>query len=306
MKAVRYHSYGASDVLVREDVDRPVPAAGEVVIEVAGTAFNPVDIAIRAGYLQQEFTIDLPHIPNFDVAGVIAELGQDVDGWSVGDAVVALLPLNGSGAAAEFVVAPANVLAAAPRTVDLADAAALPAVGLTAWQVLFEHAELKPGQTVLVNGAGGGVGGYVVQLAKQAGATVTATAGPRSTDRIRSYGADQVVDYTATPVAQALDGRRFDVVVQLVRSEPDEIVPLASLVAEGGVFVTTTTPGGEGVRTAQVGVHSDAAQLAELVGRVDSGVLRIDVAQRRPLTELAAVHDEAAAGTLLGKTVLIP
>jgi NADPH:quinone reductase-like Zn-dependent oxidoreductase len=309
MKAVRYHAYGDSDVLVYEEADRPVAGPGQVVVKVAGTSFNPVDVAIRAGLVQQVFPVAFPHVPNFDVAGVITEVGEGVSGWRVGDAVVAFLPMTEPGAAAEYAVAPAEALAAAPRTVELADAAALPSVGLAAWQSLFEHAGLEAGQSVLINGAGGAVGGYAVQLAKQAGATVTATASARSHDRVRSYGADQLVDYTATPVPQAVAGQRFDVVLNLVRTSPEETAQLVDLVADGGAFVSTT-PGpedaGRGVRTVQVFVRSDASQLAQLVARVDAGDLKIQVAERRPLVELAAVHDQAAAGRLAGKTVLIP
>jgi len=134
------------------------------------------------------------------------------------------------------------VLAAAPRTVELADAAALPSSGLTAWQSLFEYAGLKQGQSILVNGAGGAVGGYAVQLASQAGAAVTATAGARSADRVRSYGADRIVDYTATPLLQAVAGQRFDVVLNLVPTDAEETAALADLAADGGAFVSTTTP----------------------------------------------------------------
>lgn len=310
MKAVRYHSYGDSDVLVYEEADRPVAGAGQVVVQVAGTSFNPVDAAIRAGLLQQVFPVALPHVPSFDVAGVITEVGEGVSGWSVGEAVVAFLPMTAPGAAAEFVAVPAEALAAAPRTGELADAAALPSAGLAAWQSLFEHAGLKTGQSVLINGAGGAVGGYAVQLAAQAGATVTATASARSLDRIRSYGADRIVDYTATPVLQAVAGQRFDVVLNLAPTSPEETAQLVDVVADGGAFVSTTTPGpedaGRGVRTVRVFLRSDAAQLAELVARVDAGVLEIEVAERRPLADLAAVHDLAAAGRLAGKTVLTP
>lgn len=317
MKAMRYHSYGDSDVLVHEDADRPVAGAGQVVVRVAGTSFNLLDAAIRAGLLPQVFPVALPHIPNYDVAGVITEVGEGVSGWSVGDAVVTFLSPAAPGAAAEYVAAPAEALAAAPRTVELADAAALPSVGLAAWQALFEHAGLKARQSILIDGGGGAVGGYAVQLAKQAGATVTATAGARSHDRIRSYGADRIIDYTATPIAQAVAGQRFDVVLHLAPTSPDltptgpeKIARLVDLVADGGAFVSTTTPGpedaGRGVRTGRVFTRSDPAQLAELVTRVDAGDLRIDVAERRPLTDLAAVHEEAATGRLAGKTVLTP
>jgi NADPH:quinone reductase-like Zn-dependent oxidoreductase len=311
MKAVRYHAYGDSGVLAYEEADRPVAGPGQVVVKVAGAAFNPVDVAIRAGFLRQVFPVAFPAIPNFDVSGVIADVGAGVSGWSAGDAVIAFLPMTGPGAAAEYAVVPAGLLAAAPSTVELSDAAALPSSALTAWQALFEDASLKAGQTILVNGAGGAVGGYAVQLARQAGATVTATASARSTDRIRAYGADRIIDYTATPLPQAAAGQRFDVVLNLVSADPEETAALAGLTADGGVFASTTTPGpedaGRGVRTVRVSVRSDGAQLGDLAARVDAGHLTIDVAQRRPLADLAAVHDQSAAGQLpAGKTILIP
>lgn len=278
-------------------------------VQVAGTSFNPVDAAIRAGFLREVFPVAFPHIPNIDVAGVITEVGEGVSGWQAGDAVVAFLPMTAPGAAAEYVSVPAVILAAVPRTVDLADAAALPSAGLTAWQALFEHAEVKAGRSVLVNGAGGAVGGYAVQLAKRAGAGVTATAGARSLDRIRFYGADRIIDYTSTPVLEAVAGQRFDVVLNLAPTSPQETARLVDLVADGAVFVSTT-PGpddaGRGVRTVRVFARSDAAQLTELVTRVDAGELKIEVAERRPLADLAAVHDEATAGRLAGKTILTP
>jgi NADPH:quinone reductase-like Zn-dependent oxidoreductase len=310
MKAVRYHSYGDSGVLVYEDADRPVAGAGQVVVKVAGTAFNPLDVAIRAGFVQRVFPVAFPHVPNYDVAGVVTDVGEGVSGWSAGDAVVAFLPVTGPGAAAEYAAVPADALAAAPRAVELADAAALPSASLTAWQALFEHADLQEGQSVLVNGAGGAVGGYAVQLARQAGATVTATASVRSLGRLRSYGADRIIDYTATPLPQAVAGQQFDAVLHLVRTGPEETARLAGLAADGRAFVSTTFPdlddAGRGVRVVSVFARSDAAQLAELVARADAADLKIDVAGRRPLTELAAVHDEAVAGRLAGKTVLIP
>jgi NADPH:quinone reductase-like Zn-dependent oxidoreductase len=226
MKAVRYRSYGDSGVLVYEDADRPVPGAGQVVVKVAGAAFNPVDVAIRAGFMQQVFPLAFPHIPNFDVAGVVAEAGEGVNGWSAGDTVVAFLPMTASGAAAEYVAAPADLLAAAPRTVELADAAALPSAGLTAWQSLFEHAGLKEGQSVLINGAGGAVGGYAVQLAKHAGATA-------HRDR-RAHSAGRSAPRRGPghrlhrhPILQTVAGQRFDAVLNLVRTDAEETAALA-------------------------------------------------------------------------------
>lgn len=309
MKAVRYHQYGDSGVLSWEDAPRPVPGAGQVLVQVAGASFNPVDVGLRMGVLRDVYPLTFPHVPGLDVAGTIVEVGAGVARWQVGDTVVAPLSLNEAGAMAEYALAPAGALAAAPRTVDLADAAALPMVALTARQALFEHGGLTAGQTILVNGAGGAVGGYAVQFAARAGAVVTATASARSADRVRRHGADRVVDYTATPVTEAV-AERFDVVLNLVRTSPEETAALAGLVADGGTFLSTTTPvpenTGRGVRVAQVYVRGDGAQLADLVARVDAGELHIDVAARRPMTEVAAVHDEALRGELAGKTVLLP
>jgi NADPH:quinone reductase-like Zn-dependent oxidoreductase len=311
MKAVLFHRYGGSEVLQYQDVQRPAPGAGQVLVKVAATSFNPVDAGIRGGYLSEVYAITFPHVPGIDVAGTIAELGDGVEGWNVGDAVVGLLPLDADGAAAEYVIAPAEVLATAPQSVTLADAAALPTVGLTAWQALFDVAGLKAGQSILINGAGGAVGGYAVQLAKQAGAIVTATASARSATRLRRYGVDRIIDYidyTDTPIA--FDGQLFDVVLNLVSTSPEQTAALVGVVAEGGFHIGTMTSGQEDpqrrVRTQRVFVRSDAAQLANLVGRVDAGQLHIDVADRRPLTEVVAVHDDSDANRLPGKTILVP
>ena len=208
MKAVRFHEYGEPDVLRYEDVDQPVPGAGEVRLRVAASAFNPVDDGIRGGYLRDVFPVTLPHIPGIEVAGTVDALGEGVTGVQVGDDVIGFLPMVADGAAAEYVVAPAEILAPAPTSIPLPDAAALPMVGLTAWQALFDDAGLTAGQRVLINGAGGAVGGYAVQLAKRAGAHVIATASPRSSERVRSAGADEVIDHTTTEVTRGRAGRR--------------------------------------------------------------------------------------------------
>lgn len=311
MKAVRYHRYGGSDVLAYEDAPRPVPGPGQVLVEVAATSFNPVDAGIRGGYLAEVYTISFPHTPGVDVAGTIAELGEGVTGWNVGDAVVAFLPLDADGAAADYALAPADSLAAAPTSMDLADAAALPEAGLTAWQSLFEIAGLVGGQSVLVNGASGAVGGYAVQLAKHAGAVVTATAKQGDSDRLRGYGADRIVDYvdyTQSPLA--VEGAPFDVVLNLVPTTDEQTEALIGLVADGGFHVGTMVFGpkepGRHVRTQRVFVRSDAAQLAGLVSRVDDGQLRVEVVHRRPLADAAAVHADSDAGRLHGKTILVP
>ncbi|MEU7873451.1 NADP-dependent oxidoreductase [Dactylosporangium sp. NPDC049140] len=309
MKAVRFHEYGDPGVLRYEDAEQPAPGTGQVLIRVAATSFNGVDGNIRAGFMQGPIPVTLPHTPGIDVSGTVAALGEGVEGFQVGDRVVGFLPMVGNGAAAEYVVAPAEILAPAPTSVPLIDAAALPIVGLTAWQALFDHAKLAAGQRVLINGAGGAVGGYAVQLAKNAGAYVIATAGPHSSDRAKAAGADEVIDHTTAAVTSATDP--VDVALNLAPIEPAQLSALLDLVRAGGVLVNTTVwmpaPSDErrDVRGIDLFVRSDAAQLAHLVTLVDSGALRVDVAQRVPLAELPAVHAQAAAGALPGKTVIV-
>ena len=308
MKAVRFHEYGDPDVLRYEDTEQPAPGAGEVRIRVAATSFNPVDDGIRGGYLRDAFPVTLPHTPGIDVAGTVDALGEGVGNVGIGDAVIGFLPMTANGAAAEYVVAPAEILAPAPTSIPLADAAALPMVGLTARQALFDDAGLVAGQRVLINGAGGAVGGYAVQLAKRAGAYVIATAGPRSAKRVRSAGADELIDHTNADVTAA---DPVDVLLNLARVAPEELVALSALVRPNGVVVNTVptipTPGDEerGVRGVGVFVRSDAEQLSRLTALVDSGELRIDVAERVPLTELPAVHAKASAGDVSGKVVVV-
>lgn len=308
MKAVRYHGFGGSEVLRYEDIERPVPGPGQVLVRAAATSFNPVDDHIRAGHLAEMIPITFPHTPGIDLSGTVAELGAEVAGVRVGDRVVAMLPLDSAGGAAEYVLVPAESLAPAPTSIDLVDAAALPLTGLAAWQTAFDLAELKPGQTVLVNGAGGAVGSLVVQLAADAGAQVTAVDAPQHADRLRGYGADRVVGPLDLAAGPAAVGGPFEVVVNHVRATPGDLARLTDYVADGGVAASSAGPVPEdparGVRSASLWVRSDAAQLAELVARVDAGRLRIHVADRRPVAELAAVHEAAGAGRLAGKTVL--
>ncbi|MEV3890775.1 NADP-dependent oxidoreductase [Streptomyces griseoincarnatus] len=311
MKAVRFHEYGDPSVLRYEDVEQLVPGAGEVRVRVAATSFNPVDGNIRGGFMQGPIPVTLPHTPGIDVAGTVDALGEGVDGIAVDDDVVGFLPMDGNGAAAQYVLAPADVLIPAPKSVPLADAAALPLVGLTAYQALFDHGKLTAGQRVLINGAGGAVGGYAVQLAKNAGAHVIATVGPRSSEAVTSAGADEVIDHTAADVT-AVVTEPVDLALNLAPVAPDELASLVTLVRPGGVVVNTTVwmpaPSDEerDVRGIDLFVRSDADQLAQLVALIDRGELRVDVAERVPLAELPALHARASQGAVHGKVIVVP
>ncbi|TAJ46976.1 MAG: NADP-dependent oxidoreductase [Herbiconiux sp.] len=309
MKAARFHQHGAPEVLQVEEVATPNPGPGEVRIRVAAAAFNQADNGIRAGYLP--IPVTLPHTPGYDVAGTIDAVGADVTLLAVGDAVIGFLPMTAPGAAAEFVIAPANVLVAAPTSIPLTDAAAIPSVALTAWQALLEEAALQSGQRVLIVGAGGTVGGYAVQFAKRAGAHVIATASPRSSASVRAAGADEVIDHTSSALLDAV-AEPVDVLLNLAPITPEEFTALVARVRDGGVVVSTTAwmpapdDADRGVRSVVVYVRSDAAQLADIVSLVDAGELGVEVARQVPLEELASIHEQSAAGTLRGKVVVVP
>jgi NADPH:quinone reductase-like Zn-dependent oxidoreductase len=309
MKAVRFHEFGGPEVLRYEDAEQPVAGEGQVLIRVAGSAFSPADAGIRGGTLP--FPVTLPHVPGYDVSGTVAAVGAAVTNVQVGEAVVGFLPMGADGSAAEYVVAPADVLVTAPSSIDLADAAALPSVALTAWQGLFDLGGLQDGHRLLISGAGGAVGGYAIQLAKRAGAYVIATASPRSHDSVAAAGADEVIDHTSSSVLESVS-EQVDVLMNLAPISPEDFAALVPLVRDGGIVVASTawmtTPGDEarGVRTAGIFVEPKVDELSQLVALVDSGELTVNVAQRVSLSELPAIHAKAAAGELHGKVVAVP
>jgi len=307
VKAVRYHAYGTAEVLEYEEIDRPSPGPDEVLVKVAGAGFNLIDTWIRGGQMNEIFPVALPHTPGIDVSGTVAELGSGVGSLMPQEPVFGFLPIPGGGAMADFALAPASALAKAPAAVPLTDAAAIPVPALTAWQGLFEQAKIKPGNRVLVNGAGGGVGGFAVQLAKRAGATVIATASPRSAEVIGSYGADQVVDYTSTALGDAVDGS-VDVVLNLVVMSGPQFEELIRLTRPGGTVATATRPQATSneVDVLFFQVRSDIAQLAEIAALIDAGELRLDISEHGLLSDAAAIHERAEAGDLRGRVVLVP
>ncbi|MHC2185741.1 NADPH:quinone reductase-like Zn-dependent oxidoreductase [Rathayibacter agropyri] len=309
MKAVRFDSTGGPEVLHLSDIELPVPGQGQVRLRVAASAFNAADAGMRGGFLP--IPIELPHVPGYDVSGTVDAIGEGVEGVQVGDSVVAFLPMERDGGAAEYVVAPAQAVVAAPTSIPLTEAAALPSVALTAWQALFDDGRLQTGQHVLIIGAGGVVGSYAIQLARRAGVHVIATASPRSMTAVRAAGADQIIDHTATDVLGALDGP-VDVLLNLAPIEPEQFAAAVAAVRDGGTVVSTTafmaTPSDEdrGVRAATVFVRADRERLATLVSLVDDGAITVQVDRRIPLAELPALHAEAASSGVRGKVVVLP
>ncbi|TDD37601.1 NADP-dependent oxidoreductase [Nonomuraea terrae] len=289
MRAARFHEYGGPSVIRLDEVPTPRPGPGQVLVEVAATSFNPSEAGLRSGLLRGVFGTALPRTLGWDLSGTVVETGAGVTALTPGDRVYGLV----AETAAEYVVAPADLLARAPETIPLADAAAVPVAGLTAWQAVHEHARLAPGQRVLVNGAGGGVGLFAVQFAKLAGAYVVATAGPRSAAAVRRLGADEVVDYTSDPLPGGMD-----VVLNLAALPHEAAGALAGL---GRRIVTIATPVEGGTHFV---ARDDPAQLGRIAALIDEGSVTVEVAESHPLTELAEIHRRAEAGDTRGKIVL--
>jgi NADPH:quinone reductase-like Zn-dependent oxidoreductase len=312
MKAVRVHRFGGPEVLTYEEVPRPTPAAGEVLVRVHAAAVNPPDWYRRVGYTNVPESMRpepplLPFIPGSDISGTVVAQGPDVTEWQEGDEVFGLVrfpsPNNGARAYAEYATAPAAHLARKPATVDHVRAAAVPMAGLTAYQFLFDHIGLAWDKKVLVNGAAGGVGHFAVQLAKTRRATVVGVASGRHKDFLHALGVDEFVDYTAG-LALPTD---VDVVVDTVGGpKAYELVPALK---PGGVLMPVFFGDyrrEEAPVTFLSGqVHSDGGQMAELARLIDAGQVTVGIDSTFPLAEAWKAHTRAEQGHIQGKIVLV-
>src|SRR5205809_1531972 len=206
MKAIRIHQYGGPEVLAQVEMQRPTPGHDEVLIKVHAAAVNPIDWKMRAGHVKEVFPLTFPATLGWDVSGTVQERGDKATQFKRGDEVYALVK---GGGYAEYVVANATVVAKKPRTLDHVHAAAVPVAGLTALQALFEVAQLRAGQKVLIHAAAGGVGNFAVQLAKARGAYVIGTASSRNHAFLHELGADKAVDYQQTRLKRSSEMRTW-------------------------------------------------------------------------------------------------
>jgi NADPH:quinone reductase-like Zn-dependent oxidoreductase len=306
MKAVRIHAYGGPDVLTYEDAPRPTAGDGEVLIRVHATSVNPFDCAVRAGYMSGYFQYNLPLILGTDVSGVVEAVGPGVTNVSPGDAVYTRAGVFRDGANAEYALAFAADVAPKPSSLDHIHAAALPHVALTAWQALFESAQLSAGQTVLIHGAAGGVGHIAVQLAHWRGAKVIGTASI-NLDLLRKLQVEEAIDYTATPFESVVYG--VDVVLDTIGGDVQQR-SFATL-KPGGTLVSTIQPPSEetaqahGVRAQYVATSPPVGPtLATVAGLVASEQIKPVVSTVLPLSEIRKAHELIETRHARGKIVL--
>jgi NADPH:quinone reductase-like Zn-dependent oxidoreductase len=310
MRAMAISEWGAPDALHEVRVPRPEPGPTEILVAVHAVGLNPVDWTSRAsgglGMWQD------PPILGWDVSGVVAAVGGGASLHAVGDEVFGMprFPAQ-AGAYAEYVVAPSRQFAPKPAALDHVEAAALPLVGLTAWQGLAEVARVQPGQRVLVHAAGGGLGHVAVQVAKALGAHVTGTASPRKHALLRGFGIDDVIDYTSVDFAAAV--RDIDVVFDAVGG--DYAARSLAVLRDGGTLVSLTGPSepgpdveaaaaARGIHTGWTLVEPDRHGLIALADLVAAGKLRPVVAETFPLADVARAHAAGDTGRTAGKLVL--
>jgi NADPH:quinone reductase-like Zn-dependent oxidoreductase len=309
MQALRAHTRGGPEVLESETAPVPQPAAHEALVRVHAAGITFAELTWDESWVRDGLD-RTPVIPSHEVSGTVVVLGADagplVPG-GVGTDVYGLIRFDRDGAAAEYVSVPAADLAAKPATVSHVVAAALPLAALTAWQALVDHADLGAGESVLVLGGAGGVGAFVVQVARHLGATVTATARGADAEFVRGLGAETVVDFEKEDVS-ALSG--FDVVVNAVGGAAQE--SSYGMVRRGGrLIMLSVPPSVEKAMEHRINatffiVSPNRAQLATIAALVDAGALTIPIAATYPLAEGRRAYASGAdPGRRPGKTVLV-
>jgi NADPH:quinone reductase-like Zn-dependent oxidoreductase len=312
MKAVRIHEFGDVGVLKYEDVDRPEPQAGEVLVRVRAAGINRMDCFGRKFSVPGITAGHLPYTLGWDIAGSVVALGEGVTQFALGDEVYGMPRFPGEAQAySEYITSPVADLALKPQRLTHQEAAGVPMAGLTAWQALFDTAHLQAGQMVLISGGAGGVGHYAIQFAKWKGAQVMTTTSTRNVEFVRDLGADVVIDYTQQAL---LDGiKNVDVVLDTIGG--DVLKDSFKVVKRGGSIVSL--PGHLGVKAlgdqlapksgvafAAIMVHPSGEQMAEMAKLANTGQLKTHLDAVFPLKDVAQAHKLSEGGHVRGKLVL--
>jgi NADPH:quinone reductase-like Zn-dependent oxidoreductase len=302
MKAVRIHRFGGPEVLQLDEVDKPSTAGGKLLIRLAAAGVNPVDYKIRRGGYPGVSDADLPITLGKDVAGVVEAAAGD---FKVGDKVYAHLTWP-DGAYGDYAVVAPSGAAAKPKTLDMIAAGAVPLAATTAWQGLFDHGDLKSGQTVLIHGASGGVGGFAVQFAKAKGARVIGTASGDGLQIVRDDGADEVVDYKTQKFEDVVHD--VDLVFDLIGG--DTQARSFAVLKDGGTLISTVQApdkakaAAKHLKAERYIAMPNGCELAEIGALIDAGKVKVVVAKTFPLAEAADAHRFLEAGHPNGKVVL--
>ncbi len=305
MKAIQINAYGEPDVLVLREVPDPRAGVGQIVAAIHAASVNPIDWKTRAGMRGDASA--LPMILGCEFSGVVSETGPGVSEFAPGDSVFGVAPQTGDGTYAEAIAIDAGLVALRPDSLGHVEAAALGLVGLTALVSLEDTAKIKAGETILIQGGAGGVGGFAVQVAKHAGATVYATTSTRNVDYVRRLGADSVIDYTTDDFTKAVPP--CDVVFDTVGGAVQE--RSFSVLKPGGrlVWIAGGSEGGppppahvEMIRPRVDRHRRHMERITELVGL---GAVTAPEITTFPLAQVARAHEMSATGHVRGKIVLL-
>jgi NADPH:quinone reductase-like Zn-dependent oxidoreductase len=306
MMALRAHARGGPEQLVYEQAPTPRLGPGEALVEVHAAAITFAELTWDLTWTTRDGRDRTPTIPSHEVSGTVVGLGPDASGVAVNQEVYGLIDFDRDGAAAQYVTVRAAHLAARPRSVSHVDSATLPLAALTAWQALVDHAGLRPGEQVLVQGGAGGVGSYAVQLAASLGGIVTATGRAAQRDFVLGLGASA---FLASDPAETSPASGFDVVIDTVGGAVLEAS--YGLTRRGGRLVTLSAPpdadqaAARALKAVFFVVAPDAAELAHLAGLVDEGRLRPVLSQTFPLRDGRQAFESGTLPHPPGKTVLI-
>ncbi len=315
MRAVYYEEFGSADVLKTGTMPRPELKPGQVLVQVAAAAVNPIDRRLRAGELQEFFQREWPIIPGFDFSGRIMETGSEVSGWEPGQDVVGLAfswHLHG-GTYAEYIAVDAAAIALKPPSLSYAAGAALPLVSLTAWQALVEFSDLKAGQTVLIQAGAGGLGSVAISIAKYLGAYVYTTAREHNFDYVKSRGADFAIDYTTSDYVDVIGEREpggLDVILESLTDEK-AITAAIHLVKTGGAVPYMNNPPPEmaeikekNIKTDFLHNRPDGQMLGEIMTLYEEKKLPIPHLDILLLNDAAEAHRRSESWQTRGKIVL--
>jgi NADPH:quinone reductase-like Zn-dependent oxidoreductase len=291
MKAARVHSFGPPKVIALEDVPKPEPGDGEVLVQVKAAGVGPWDALIRSGksVLPQLIPLTL----GSDLSGVVHSVGPRVERFTMGDEVFGVTNERFTGAYAEYAVAKATMIAHKPKTLNYTHAASVPVVAVTAWQMVFEYAGVAPGQFVLIHGGAGSVGAYLLQLAKRAGAMVVTTAAAKDTSYVRGLGAYGVIDYGVKRFEEQV--RDVDAVLDTVGG--DTLERSYGVLKRGGILVSSAAQPSEekaqqhGVRARFFLVEVTTERLNKIGELIDAGELDTEVGEVLWLDEARQAHE---------------
>jgi NADPH:quinone reductase-like Zn-dependent oxidoreductase len=290
MMAWRVHEFGPPNVMRFERVVRPTPGPGEVLVKVEAAGVGPWDDWIRAG--KSVLPQPLPLTPGSDLSGDIVAVGPGVSDLHLGDQVYGVTNPRFTGAYAEYAVASAAMVSRKPASLTYIEAASVPVVAVTAWQALFDHAQLKASQTVVIHGAAGNVGAYAVQLARRAGVRTIATAATDDLPFVRSLGANTAIDFQTQRFEEEV--RDADAVIDLVGGETQK--RSFQILRRGGKLISAVSRPDQhlaqshGVGAAFFLVNVTSQQLAEIAGLIDGGQLRTRVGTVLPLADAREAH----------------